>query len=288
VIREQSSQAIDLPGGRFHLLRAGPAGGPPVVVLHGFPDHPPTFDAVIEALAEAGHQVIAPWLRGYAPSTLAGPYHVDRLATDVLELATALGHQRFAVLGHDWGAVITYLLCASAPARISAAVTMAVPHPLALRRAPPAQLRRSWYMGFFQLPGAAAIAAARDFALIDRLWRRWSPGLVLDDARRRALHACLAASMPAPIEYYRAILRPLGEAVARIRRTPLARPIEVPLLHLQGADDGCIGAELGRGQERWFRGPFDSEVVPDAGHFLQVEVPELVAAEALAWYAAHL
>ena len=285
-MREDS---IELPGGRFSLLRAG-TGSRLAIVLHGFPDHPPTFAALIDALAAGGYSVAAPWLRGYAPSTLDGPFHVERLAADVLELATALGHERFALVGHDWGAVTTYTTCALAPERVLAAVTMAVPHPLAFLRnaARTAQLARSWYMLFFQLPGAAALARAGDHALIDFLWRRWSPGLRLDDDARAALHAALDASGDAPIGYYRAILRPPREALARMSaKAPTAQPIITPTLNLQGADDGCVAPSVARGQERFFRGPFAAEVLPGVGHFLQLEAPDQVAAHTLGWLRAH-
>jgi pimeloyl-ACP methyl ester carboxylesterase len=253
---------------------------PLVIVLHGFPDHPPTFAPVIEALAAGGYHVVAPWLRGYAPSPLAGPFHVDRLADDVLDLATALGHERFALVGHDWGAVITYAACSRAPERVRAAVTMAVPHPLAFLRSivTTGQLARSWYMLFFQLPGAPAVARARDLALIDRLWRRWSPGYRLAEDERGALHACLRASWPAPLLYYRSQWRWTPEA---------ARPLITPLLQLQGADDGCVAPSAARGQARYFAGPFEEVVLPGVGHFLQVEAPREVAARALAWLRAH-
>src|SRR5206468_3144697 len=146
----------------------------------------------------------------------------------------------------------TYAACATAPAEVRAAVAMAVPHPLAFLRAlvTTAQLARSWYMLAFQLPGAERVAAARDLALIDLLWRRWSPGFTLPADQRAALHACLAASWAAPIEYYR-------DAARRARaglRGPLTERIRVPLLQLQGARDGCVAPSACRGQERFFDG----------------------------------
>src|SRR2546430_1963337 len=84
------------------------------------------------------------------------------------------------------------------------------------------------------LPSSAA--ADRDFALLDRLWRQWSPGLSLDPALQAELHEHLRASMPAPIKYYRAMLRP--SMLGATRR--LSQPIKVPLLQLHGADDGCF------------------------------------------------
>lgn len=275
--------------GRFELLRAG-AGERLVLVLHGFPDHPPSAEGLVAELAAAGYAVAAPWMRGYAPSPVEGPYHAEQLAADVLALADALGHRRFAVVGHDWGAVVACALAALAPGRVRAAVTMAVPHPLAFARAlaSPGQLARSWYMLAFQLPGAEAAAAAGDFRLVDWLWRRWSPGLRLPREARDALHACLAASWPAPLGYYRAAVRPPGEALRRVRAgSPLAAPLTVPTLHLHGADDGCIAPSAARGQRRWFAGPFAEEVLDGVGHFLHVEDPRRVAARVVGWLAAH-
>jgi pimeloyl-ACP methyl ester carboxylesterase len=260
--------------GDFEVLRAGPRDAPRVVVLHGFPDHPPTFAPVIERIAAAGYDVVAPWLRGYAPSILAGPYDPEQLARDALSL-----EPRYLV-GHDWGAVATYAACALAPSTIRAAVTIAVPHPLAFLRSftRTAQLARSWYMLAFQIPRFEDVAAARDFALIDRLWRRWSPDLSLDRAARDELHACLRASWPAPLLYYRHAAR------AAMRRQPI-ETITVPTLQLQGARDGCIARSACRDQARGFAGDFREEVIPRVGHFAHVEAPALVADRAVAWLA---
>ncbi|HTJ46306.1 MAG TPA: alpha/beta fold hydrolase, partial [Kofleriaceae bacterium] len=183
--------------GDLEVLRAGDRGAPRVVVLHGFPDHPPTFAPLVERIAAAGYDVIAPWLRGYGPSIGGGPYDPETIARDVLSLV----EDRAFLVGHDWGAVATYAACALAPDRIRAAVAIAVPHPMAFLRSfvTTAQLARSWYMLAFQLPGFPTIAAARDLALIDLLWRRWSPGARLGDEARASLHADLRAHWPAPI-----------------------------------------------------------------------------------------
>ena len=285
---------VAVAGGELAMLRANPgAMRGLVIVVHGFPDHPPTFAPVIGALAARGLDVVAPWLRGYAPSTLAGPFDADQLGDDLLAIARALaGGRPVYLVGHDWGAVATYaalLRAEEEPAapRIAAAVTLAVPHPLAFMRAlgRDGQWRRSWYMGLFQLPLAHRVARAGDFALVDRLWRTWSPGARLADDARTALHACLAESWPAPIEHYRALVRPVTALRARVRRAD--GPITTPVHYLHGADDGCIAVSAARGQDRWLRGPLATEVVPGAGHFLHVEVPDLVAARVDAWIATH-
>jgi pimeloyl-ACP methyl ester carboxylesterase len=272
--------SFELSGGTFHALVAGT--GRPLVFLHGFPDHPPTAMPLFAELAARGHRVIAPWLRGYAPSPLRGPFDLERLVADVVELIDRIGGP-VDLVGHDWGAAITYATCATAPAQVLRAVTLALPHPLTFVRSlgTSAQARRSWYMALFQLPGAGALAAARDLALIDFLWRRWSPGFTLAPDARAELHACLAASLPAPLAYYRAALRPLGAARDRIRRA--AAPITTPLLQLHGALDGCVLPPTEADHRRFAHRVL--EIVPHAGHFLHLEQPALIANRIARWLA---
>src|SRR6185369_15602000 len=230
---------FDLPHGTFHALQGGDPDGQPTIVLHGFPDHPPTAKPFLAELGRRGRHVVAPWLRGYAPSPITGPFDFASLTSDVLALIDRWSPGRAVeLIGHDWGALITYDACVTAPERIERAVTLAIPHPITFlsRLTRPAQLRRSWYMGLFQLPGSGWMVTARDLALIDHLWRQWSPSLSLDPALRAELHQDLRASMPAPIRYYREMLRP--GMLAATRR--LSQPITVPMLQLHGADDGCF------------------------------------------------
>jgi pimeloyl-ACP methyl ester carboxylesterase len=265
----------------FHALSFGDPKAPALLWLHGFPDHPPTAIELLQRLGRT-HRVIAPWMRGYAPSPITGAFDVESLVRDAVAMIDAIGGP-VDLVGHDWGAAVVYAVCAFAPERVRRAVTLALPHPLtflhALRSA--AQLRRSWYMALFQLPNAERFVRANDFALIDRLWRAWSPGYALPDDRRRELHACLAASMPAPLGYYRAMVRPLRGFRTRTRR--LATPIATPLLQLHGADDGCVlppdGAAL---DDRRFRAR-TLEIVPNAGHFLHLEQPDALAERLAAW-----
>src|SRR5205823_13072216 len=178
----------------------------------------------------------APWLRGYAPSPIVGPYDLDTLAADAVALIDRLGGQ-VDLVGHDWGGAITYTVCAAAPSHVRRAVTLAIPHPATLLRslASSKQWKKSWYMVLFQLPGADYLVRRADLALIDRLWRAWSPSFTLDSARRDEVHACLKRSLPAPLEYYRAMGRPRTTFVDRVRDAVAhGRP---PLLRLRGSDE---------------------------------------------------
>jgi len=149
---------FDLPHGTFHALQGGDPNGQPTIVLHGFPDHPPTAKPFLAELGRRGRHVVAPWLRGYAPSPTAGPFDFAALTGDVLALIDRWSPERpVELIGHDWGALITYDACITAPERIERAVTLAIPHPLTFmsRLTDPAQLRRSWYMGLFHCREAA-------------------------------------------------------------------------------------------------------------------------------------
>ncbi len=259
---------------------------PLLLLLHGFPDHPPSFTALAHLLERAGYRCVAPYLRGYAPSTLRGPCSLERLRDDALALLDQLAPEEPAVLlGHDWGALVTYAVCAAAPARVRRAVTLSVPTPLAFLRqlVTSGQLARSWYMLLFQPRLADALVARRDFAFVDRLWRRWSPALHLDERARAELHACLRASWPAPLAPYRALWAPRG-LLARARELARWR-IEVPTLQVHGERDGCITPVPLARQRRTLVGVAEQQLLPGCGHFLQLEAPEELAHLVVRWLA---
>ena len=270
---------IDTRRGRFAALAAGPADGPVVLCLHGFPDTPATFSGLLPALAAAGFRAVAPWLRGYAPSPLTGEFGMAALGADLLALSAALGARR--VVGHDFGALAVYAALQQEPTRLAAAVTLAVPHPRALRRNlahQPAQLWRSRYILLFQLPGAERWLRRHDFAYVDALWRRWSPALVPPAAHLAEVKATLRASGAAPLFHYHALPGGL------LAPPPAAAGATPPLLYLAGTADGCIGVELTRDQARMLTGPYKERRWPGAGHFLHLERPDAVAAEIIAWF----
>jgi pimeloyl-ACP methyl ester carboxylesterase len=214
---------------------------------------------------------------------------MERIARDLSNLAEALSpNRRAALVGHDWGAAATYFAIARSPERFCRAITMAVPHPAAFASNAPrldGQLGRSSYMLLFQLPFLADRAVEKDdFALIDRLYSAWSPGFELDRTARSELKRCLAKSLPAPLGYYRALLRSAPSyrrALLELSRTK----ITVPTLYLHGARDGCIGYGAARNQERFFKAEFRSELLSGVGHFLHLEDPDRVEARLAEWLA---
>ncbi len=277
---------VTVNGIDFAYLEAGPVDGPLALCMHGFPDHAPTWNLLMPELADAGYHVVAPWLRGYAPTGLApdGNYQSASVALDILGIADALAGERDAVLiGHDWGAISSYAAVGHRPDRFSKFVAMAVPHSSSLMSTffTPVQLQRSFYVFFFQTPLAEMVVQANDFEFIDYLWSYWSPGFTPDPAYMRRLKDTLGSpgSLAAAINYYRYTLGtiPGDPALASIAAAGDG-PINVPTLYLHGIDCGCMGVESAN--EELLRPNFpaglEMHLIPDAGHFLHHDQPETV------------
>ncbi len=274
----------------FAGLAWGPEDGPLALCLHGYPDSAWTWRHLGPALAARGWRVVAPFMRGYAPTGPAPDacYGIGALAHDALAARERLGAGRRAVVvGHDWGAASAYTAAALAPAAFERVVALAVPPTRAflsvlspreaLRR--PAdvlgQLRCSWYMGFQQLPALPELVLER---LIPRLWSSWSPGY---DAREDIEHAQAAlpdrAHRAAALSYYRALLRPRRTARAyRAEQAQRAGLPGGPWLYLYGTRDGCMRPATSARTASLLGAHGSCEAIDGAGHFLHLERPEPV------------
>ena len=275
---------VQANGLHFHFIEQG--AGPLILALHGFPDTPRTFRYQMRFLAEAGFRVVAPALRGYAPTDAPadGTYDGAALAQDTVALIEALTHERVILIGHDWGAIAAYNAAILAPARIARLITLAVPRGGAFQQAfliNPAQQRRWWYMWYFQMPWAEMAVAYDDFVFIERLWQEWSPGWTYPVDELEAVKATLRQPgvLTAALKYYqhtfnRAAAPP--DAALDVIRERLAEPIHVPTLYLHGANDGAVGVECTEGMETAFAARFEKHVIADAGHFLHQERPDAI------------
>lgn len=265
--------------GAFGVRRAGPPDAPLVLCVHGFPDDASTWDGLAPALVAEGYQAAAVYLRGYSPSPLTGSLALDDLVQDLVAVRDALAPDRPAYLvGHDYGAQLGYALLARHGSRFAAAALLAGAHPTAIARNTrryPRQLWLSRYIVFFQLGRLADAAFARnDFAAVDRLWRRWSPGFRGSAAHLAEVKNTLRRSMPAPVAMYRAGGFGIG-----------AGPIAVPTLYVSGGDDGCALPGLADGQDQLFTAAYRALIWPGVGHFPHLERPEATAAEIVGWFA---
>jgi pimeloyl-ACP methyl ester carboxylesterase len=270
------AQIVDIDTGSATLACTVTGAGPTVILAHGFPDCARSFRHQVHALVAAGFRTVVPNMRGYAPSSTArdGRYDPATIGADLVALARVFSPDAPArLVGHDWGAVAAYAACALAPRAFSHLCAVAVP-PLrtaGLKFLHPAQLRRSWYVGLFQLPYVAERRlAADDFALVDRLWRDWSPGFTPPAAELAAVKDAMRGRVPDVLAYYRSLRK--RDAGAAARRLLLA-PIGVPGVYIHGRDDGCCGVALSDGAERAFTAPATVHRLA-GGHFVHQENSE--------------
>lgn len=157
-LTELEHRHIETNGIRLHIVEAGPKSGIPVVLLHGFPEFWYGWRKQIPALADAACRVIVPDQRGYnlsdKPRGIKN-YHIDKLVGDILGLIDALEYEKVNLVGHDWGAVVSWIFAFRHPERLHKLGILNAPHPLVMRRFLQRdfeQIRRSWYTYFFQLP----------------------------------------------------------------------------------------------------------------------------------------
>lgn len=259
--------------------------GPLALCLHGFPDCAWTWRHLLPELADAGFRAVAPWLRGYAPSGLdpQGRYQNGASVADAIALHDALGGDGSAVLiGHDWGARIATGAAVFAPDKWAKLVTASVPPGGAVAQGflTYRQLRKSWYMFFFQSPLADFAVAMGDLEFIDHLWEDWSPDYDARDDLPRVKDALRdPAHLTAALTYYRATLNPAEHTVPEFQshEDAIGQTPTQPHLYLHGETDGCMGVEIAHLATPFMKPESDFiEIVDGAGHFLQLEQPKLV------------
>ncbi|AUX43705.1 epoxide hydrolase [Sorangium cellulosum] len=268
-------------GVRLHYVEAGE--GPLVVLLHGFPELWYSWRHQIPALVQAGFRVIAPDMRGYnlsdKPEGVAA-YAIDELTADVAALIRVAGDTRSAraaaVVGHDWGAGVAWAFAARHPELYDRLVVLNGPHPARLiasfRTA--RQLRKSWYMFFFQLPKVPELLAQRnDYEMFRAVLKDdpRRPGAVTDEELARYVEAwSRPGALTATINYYRAAFRP-----ASLLGSGKLPRIEAPVLVIWGEHDRYLGAELAAPDPAAVPNARVARV-PDAGHPVHYDRPERV------------
>jgi len=273
---------IPVAGGALHVVTAGPASGPPVVLLHGFPETWWSWRHQLGPLAAAGLRVIAPDLRGYGASTRRGPFDLGTLARDVVQVIDTLAARPVVVVGHDWGGGTAWHLAQHHPEVVSRLVVLNCPLPHVLeeqltRRPRLSQIRRSWYIYFFQLPLVAewligrhdagnVIAAIRGSAVDKRHLGADELAPMRDAARPFAARRAMLGP-------YRAALR--GVLARGLRPAP-GVIVQAPTWLVWGLGDPALGFDdLVPGTERWVP-TLEVVPLPGVGHFPQCEAPERV------------
>ena len=278
-----STRMVDTNHLRFEVDVCG-SGDRLALCLHGFPEHSFSWRYQLPLLAELGYQAWAPNLRGYGASSRPEgmeAYSIENLLADVAGLIDASGCRETVLLAHDWGAVIAWYFAMRRVRPLSRLVIMNAPHPAPAARALSsslAQLRRSWYVFFFQLPGLPERLLGRDDCapVADALRRSTSdpsrfPDEVLNVYRR---NAATPGALTAMINYYRALVRGGG---ARRQRDAGFPVIDTPTLMIWGEEDVALTRETTFGTEQYVA-DLALRYLPRVSHWVQQEAPEVVNA----------
>jgi len=273
-------------GLRFHVATCG-AGDRLALCLHGFPECWYSWRNQMPLLAELGFRVWAPDLRGYGETDRPGrvqDYAIERLLEDAAGLIDAAGARSTLLIGHDWGGIIAWYFALRRVRPLARLVVMNLPHPAVIERALRHwwQLRRSWYVFFFQLPRLPeALLRARDYRAIGEAFRAMAVDKSrFPDAVLRVYRAAAArpGALTAMLNYYRALLRGSGR-----RQRALGYPlIETPTLLLWGEEDRALAKATTYGTERYVPN-LTLRYLPAVSHWIQQEAPETVNAMLWAW-----
>lgn len=270
-------RVFQINGIALHVVLAGPASGRPLVFLHGFPEFWFAWRLQIDHFVSSGYRVIIPDQRGYnlsdKPAGIAS-YSIDLLAKDVVGVLDTVTDSKAFVVGHDWGAAVTWYLAAQYSERISRTAMLSGPHPRIFIKnliANPAQLRRSWYSLFFQLPWLPElILRRRDWALLVRALRNTSPPGVFSDRDLEQYKKSWAQkdALTAMLNWYRA-------ALLCPSKFALDSRVKVPALLIWGKNDQFVDAAMAR-ESLLYCDDGHLEIFETATHWVQHEAPAQV------------
>jgi pimeloyl-ACP methyl ester carboxylesterase len=244
-----------------------------VLLLHGFPAYHKTWEHYMEPLSEQW-RVVAVDLRGYFESSKpegVSSYSMRLLVEDLVGLVRHLGYDKVKVVGHDWGGALAWAFASWHPELVSSLVVYNCAHPAIMSRhlrRNRRQLRRSWYILFFQLPWLPE-GLIRRFpdAFLRRCFRSRRGTFSQDDMLEYKEAFLRPGVVVAAVNYYRAALR-------ESRRKPVYPPIECPVLLLWGEKDAALGVELTEGTERYVSGSYQLRGFPENGHWSPNELVE--------------
>ena len=270
---------VEARGLRFHIAEAGPPDGDPVLLLHGWPQHWYEWRHLLPDLA-ADHRVIALDLRGFGWSDAPRfGYDKENLATDVLAVLDALDIDRLKLVGHDWGGWIGFLLCIREPERVSHFLALGITHPWQSLSGSWRHLPRFWYQLVILSPGLGySLHRTGKFVRL-ALQRGTADNATFTDEELAAFADNLAepARARACVGVYRTFV--LREQLPLVRGKYADARLETPTRLVIGDSDAVITPALIDGYEQ-HTDSMTTEVVPNCGHFLADEYPDLVAARA--------
>jgi pimeloyl-ACP methyl ester carboxylesterase len=269
----------------FDVIDVGPADGPVVVLLHGFPEQNTMWQSIIPRLTAQGYRCLAPRQRGYSPG--ARPprrrdYRISELAEDVKTLIDACGAQRVHLVGHDWGATVAWHVAQQFPDRLLTVTAMSVPHPGAFLKAlvTSRQGLASSYILFFQLPRVPEWYLQRGrgtFTLSGLVKARAQHAPELAEAEAKAMAE--PGALTAALNWYRAI--PLSDT------REAGKKVTVPTMFIWSDGDIALREKGARATGDYVLGEYRFEVLKGVSHWILDEQPDMMADLLLDWFAAH-
>ena len=276
---------VNANGLTFEVDQCG-TGDKFALLLHGFPESKFSWRYQMPLLARLGYTVWAPNMRGYGKTSRPGEiadYHIDHLVADAAGLIDAAGGKNTLLMAHDWGAIVAWQFAIRKARPLDRLVIMNVPHPACFTREfrSWAQLRKSWYIFFFQIPWLPErMLSARKGEAVGRAFLDMAvdksrfPATVTDEYRRSAIEP---GAMRAMINYYRAAMR-AGTAAMN----PQPSTVDVPTLMIWGLEDTALGKATTEGTDAYVKN-LTMRYLPGVSHWVQQEAPEKVNAMIEAW-----
>ena len=233
-----------------------------VILLHGFPETSIMWTGLMEHLASIGFHCVAPDMRGYSRGACpkgVKNYSMDKLSGDIVNIANALGIEKFHLIAHDWGAAVGWNVVYNIPDRIISWTALSIPHSRAFAKAfktDPIQKKKSRYIGFFLLPYIPEMMIRRnDFRTFRKLWKNSTPEEVDNYLSVFRNKACLTGAL----NYYRANLK-------RGNRKRIG-DINTPTLFIWGNNDLAVGEVAAKGTRKYMKGDYSFQAL-EGGHWL--------------------
>lgn len=280
---------VSANGARFHVAELGE--GPVVLLMHGFPQFWYAWRHQMLAIADAGWRAVAMDLRGYGASDKPPRgYDTYTSTADAAKIIRSLGEESAIVLGQGLGGFVAWSMPSLQPGTTRAVGSLSMPHPRVMRRASyrsMEQRRANRYLLDMQQPFVPERAMTRDGSYIESLLGEWASPFgeypSPDDATRYVNAMAMPFVAHSAAEHYRWFGRSQFRQDGPLFNRRIRRPIEQPVLHLQGTEDRCVVARATDGSERYVTGPYTHQLIEGAGHFLTEESPERVSAAIVDW-----
>src|SRR5262245_30223268 len=270
-------RVFHINGGALHVVLAGSASGKPLLFLHGFPEFWFAWRHQIDHFVSSGYRVIIPDQRGYnlseKPAGIAS-YSVDVLAKDVVGVLDAVTDSKAFIVGPDWGAIVAWYLAARYSENVRRTAMLSVPHPSIVIKnliSNPTQLRRSWYVLFFQLPWLPErMLRRRDWAPLVRALRDTSPRGVFSDSDVDQYKESWSrkGALTAMLNWYRAVLL----SPSKLAVDPDASRVKMPALLILGKNDQFADEAMAR-ESLQYCDDGHLEMFESATHWVQHEDP---------------